>query len=374
MAALVAVAFGVGGYAIGRRSSTVEVSAGTRSTAESAPRAGDPAGTEVSTGPETDGEMPVTKAIIERRTKSGIDLRVDRTPTRPLPPDPALPPNLPPPPAECVTTASLDIGLFLHRQFMNTEIRVSAATDPRAVVGVATLGSDNVVLVVVVTGAGRSTVRAAFPGGGADSMKATGGTAVLVEEVPEDLLARWQEVTVTLRSGSEATPLPLSEDTYLSLGGFGPSLTRSDASVLPMPDCTAQLPPPGEQPADAAAAREAVLTSFRTVYDFTAPAAERDRFIDDPSKVGEMITALLGAATGGSSTDTGFEPSGVVFTDPTTAVVRFSATIPPGLGSEGYKGILFGTAHLVDGIWKLERAGVCGSLTFNGFSCDNLPT
>jgi hypothetical protein len=139
--------------------------------------------------------------------------------------------------------------------------------------------------------------------------------------------------------------------------------TASSAVCRPVPP---QAPRPGEQPADVTTAEQQVRAAFSTAFTH-APASDRYRAlvavergdslrpaIDDLRRSFEQVAETVTVST-----------DQVVFTDPTTAVVRYTLSYS---GGAAY-GTRYGQAVLTDGRWLVTRDTWCAPLGYAGVTC-----
>lgn len=377
LVALVAVASGVGGFAIGNQDSTVHLSPGsdTEGTGRAADTTARPMPDLQATGSSGDtaaltpgfGDMgrPATP-LFARDTDAGLALRVTRTELEGA--GSAATNQAAAIPAECTTVAFLNIGIVLPDDLAVATGQVTTAKDPMARLVTAYSSTQRPLVVLVVTGVGSKRVSATFPGGTRDSMTAREGIAVLAADVNEAQVGRWRDVKVAIGEGEGAAPLGLVGSEMIGVSGAAGDATSADAP--PQLDCSPRLPAPGEQPADPAAAEQAVVDTFTTVYDFTSPADRRGALIDDATGVEAALQNVLAGGFADAARGARFKFGDLVFTDPTTAAVRYDIEIPEGSGAQSVAQNRFGTARLVDGVWKVARATVCADLQLAGGSCD----
>jgi hypothetical protein len=137
------------------------------------------------------------------------------------------------------------------------------------------------------------------------------------------------------------------------------------AAVPAVPPAAAPaLPAPGEQPADVAAAREAVRIALETVFSGDNPREVRLSAIDDASNLDAAMAQAREAYTEASTTSEA-EIGEIVFTDPTHAsfLFRLRYTGAPILASR------LGSAVLVGDRWFITRSTLCEVLAQAGATC-----
>lgn len=381
LAALIAVATGLAGFAIGNQDSTVQLKPGAgrgaaqpASASTLAPPAMESQGSAGDAGsfPGFSGSpsiAPSATPLIARETDGGLGLRVTRLDFAPdITTNGGYPGTVLP--DECVTVGSLFIGVVLPTDFAVTSGQVTRSRQPRAALSSTVASTGQSVMVVVVTGAGAAEVRGVFPGGANDSMKAEDGIAVLAATVTQEQLHDWRAVKVSVGDGGAAEQLELTANGYMFFGSSSDVIASGAADTPPMPDCSPRLPAPGEQPADAAAAKAAVTKTFSTLYVFSTPTEERAKLIDDTTGIEAALQQVLSGSFAEAAKGARWKLIDMVFTDPTTAVVKYDIEIPEGSGSQSIAQNRFGTAKLIDGTWKATRATICGDLQLAGGSCD----
>jgi hypothetical protein len=123
------------------------------------------------------------------------------------------------------------------------------------------------------------------------------------------------------------------------------------------------LPPPGEQPADPAAAEATIVETMATIYSVSDSEANAE-LIDDPTGIAEGREQVR---------DSGFEEAAasaeaiveeLVFTTPTEAWFRYRIETTSGIFDKR-----FGIAVNVDGVWKITRNTICQDLQLAGGDC-----
>ena len=129
-----------------------------------------------------------------------------------------------------------------------------------------------------------------------------------------------------------------------------------------------ELPDPGEQPSDAAAAEERVRLAYTGIFDPSSTREERSRFSERPNvwiaanqqlAVGEYAQFAEGMSA---------VVDEVVFISPTHAAVRFQLSKPGG-GSVP-QSVEIGDAVLVDGRWLVGIDTTCALVSYASVECD----
>jgi hypothetical protein len=209
------------------------------------------------------------------------------------------------------------------------------------------------------------SVAATFADGTVDSVAMTNGLALLAaptapaheEMVWTDVPPAGPAYTLTLHRGADVVevasadvPFP-TEDDYRS--GCEPPT---------------ELPEPGAQPADPAAAEQAVRETFAAVFDITG-RAEGDRtwlqHLDSDEGVEDAIEVVLGGSFGSAAQSADYTMGDLVFTSPTEAWFTYDLFA----NSNDFSG-RFGYAVDIDGTWKLSRGVICQDLALAGGYCE----
>jgi hypothetical protein len=210
-----------------------------------------------------------------------------------------------------------------------------------------------VMVVVVQVGAGADHARATFPGGRTDTMATDHGLAVLAVAVENRVDVLRGVINVEALHGDQTvaqSSVNADNGMFWVVGGGCPA---------PM-----QLPPAGEQPADAAAAKAAVTQAYTHVYDGSVNWADKRADVEDGARLDDAVNQL---STGGLA-DIVRSSKGIVkeivFTAPDHAWVRYDITT----SSSNFPGRI-GQAALIDGRWVVARATWCDDIGLAGVSC-----
>jgi len=143
--------------------------------------------------------------------------------------------------------------------------------------------------------------------------------------------------------------------------------TTLRGSSAPVPQSS--VPPSSDDidgsPADPVAAESAVREAFAAVYAGASSVPDRLVRIDDPSGVAAAIGRAAVGEFGTQLTISTTQVDQVAFTSPTTADVIYSVLAGP----EALVNQALGSSRLVDGVWKVTRATVCGDLERVGAPC-----
>ncbi len=365
VASVVALATALGGYAIGHDGAAVVLSPGeattsTRATgsADGSTRAPSDASTPSSgiRATPTAGIPGSTSAVFARDTADGLTLRVTKSLSSY---EIGYKGNGGVLPDECIVEGDLNIGVVTADDVAVLMTSINAVRTPRAEVSSSVTSTGTPFMYVSVTGASDALVRATFPDGATDSMRAHDGFAVLAAKVPADSLDDTDAVKVTMTVDGATSNVPIKDSLVRSMAQGGDS----------GPECTPRLPDPGPQPTDVAAAKQAVVDAFNRVYDFSTPAADRAAFVDDPSDLDVAMRSVLNGGFADAVKAAKWHLGDLVFTSPTTAVVTYDITIPPGSGDQSLVTGRFGEARFVDGRWKVTRDTLCSDLGMAGGSC-----
>jgi hypothetical protein len=125
------------------------------------------------------------------------------------------------------------------------------------------------------------------------------------------------------------------------------------------------LPAPGEQPADAAAARAAVVQAYATAYSGIGdPNGKRDA-VEDSDELADVIAQADSGSFAQQVKDASAVVTDVVFTSPTEATVRYDINVKDYSNFTGR----IGKARLIDGTWKVARVTICADLSLAGATC-----
>ena len=290
-----------------------------------------------------------------RDTASGVRIRVWDQPAGFISSPAPEPMGIP---LECSAESAISIELSDPEMVATSGTMIRpAASRPVTTLMVAGNGGPNVFAVVVTTGAGTSNVTANFPGG-TDSVSAIDGVAVLATTLPAGELASLAETRVSI-DGAEPTEV----DQASLYDNNGQAIYERQL------DCSPVLPQPGEQPADPAAARAAVLDTWSKIVDEPTDIAAKTELIDDTTGIAGAAEQAKQAFPDAAANAT-FELVEMVFTAPDRVAVKYNVKIPPGSGQGDLVNGMIGEARLIDGQWKATRASVCALLSKGGGSCD----
>ncbi len=286
--------------------------------------------------------MPTYELVAERVTDSGITIRALRGESwyghdmDMMPPDT----NGWTPAPWCYGDAELRIGLAgpglidvtsaLWYSELHTEVAVSATH--------AGWADGQPMAVIAVQVADGVTEVAATSGEVSDRVAPSGGLAVLL--LPGiDPYADGYDVEITDASGARTLA-----DAELNQSN---SPEWREACEPPPPP----LPEAGEQPADAAAAEAAVRDVFAELFGSTTPFEEKPAgLLDDDTGVAAAIEVARNGAYADAVATAEYTIEEFVFTSPTEAWFRYR--IDASTGSFGQR---YGTAHLIDGTWRIAR-------------------
>lgn len=129
------------------------------------------------------------------------------------------------------------------------------------------------------------------------------------------------------------------------------------------------LPDAGEQPADPAAAEAAVRDVFATLFGGSVPFEDQpDGLLDDDAGVDEAFAVARNGAYADAVATAVYTMEDFVFTSPTEAWFRYAIDTGASYFSQRY-----GTAHLIDGSWRIARAVICQDLALAGAPCEPDP-
>lgn len=268
-------------------------------------------------------------------------------------------------PAQCQGTGLVTLGLSSDDAVAIGGVSRFGGTEPLVSVDMADGVGGRFVVVTVDHADG--TVAVEFPDGSGDSMEATNGFAVFAVDVPLSAsaeLAAFRDVKVTVAG----TPVPVRQTNLYALNGTDAGLSEGNI----VPDCSPNLPQPGEQPADPAGAEAEIRATMQSVYSSSDPAV-RTAGVDDPAGIAEALERVKGGAFAGAIDRTTATISELVFTDPTTAAFEYSLTVAVEVGADPtLLAGRFGKAVLQDGSWRITRATVCADMAMGGGYCDGM--
>jgi hypothetical protein len=221
-------------------------------------------------------------------------------------------------------------------------------------------------VLVVQGGPDVDRVAATFADGSVDAAETTNGLALLAtpfapphEEMvwTGDAPPSGPAYTLTVHRGDEATEIASADLPSPSQGDY-------EANCM----APTELPEPGEQPADPAAAEQAVRDAFSAVFDF-ADRAEGDRtwmeHLDSQEGVQEAIDVVLGGTFGSAAQGAEYTMGDLVFVSPTEAWFRYDL-----FANNNRFDDRFGLAVEVDGTWKISRGVICQDLALAGGRCE----
>lgn len=150
------------------------------------------------------------------------------------------------------------------------------------------------------------------------------------------------------------------------------TLTNADLEYWNLPDyqagCTPPLPglpEPGDQPADPAAAEQALRDRFALLWNQIVPREDKRSLLDDWTGVDAAADAVMNGDFAAEAETAGHEIDEIVFTSPTTAWFRY--TLYTDISDFAGR---YGTATLVDGEWQFARDVMCQDLALGGGICE----
>jgi hypothetical protein len=210
--------------------------------------------------------------------------------------------------------------------------------------------------IVVAQGpAGAAKLRASFPDGAADEMAPVDGVAVLVGHGGPDL----QKAKVTL-TAVDAAGGTIGTTTISAVSEGSPYDAACNAPQT--------LPAPGaHQPADVAAARQAVIDTFNAAYAKGVNDDAAFAYFDDSHGFADIMATFRAGPFKEQVRTAVMKLNDLVFLSPTVAAIQYEIDIPnysiPSFAPR------FNEAHLVDGQWKLARQGFCNDVALGGVQC-----
>ena len=261
-------------------------------------------------------------------------------------------------PRWCYGDAELRIGLSGPGLIDVTSTAWYSEPPSTAVVSVSHAGwADGQPVAVVAVQVGEGITEVAATSGDVSDRAAPAGGAVVLLLPGIDPYSDGYTVEVTDASGTR----PLT-----------------DAELNPMNSAewhTACEPPPpalpeaGEQPADAAAAEAAVRDVFATLFSSSTPLEEQPAgLLDDYTGVAAAIEVARNGDFADAVATAEYTLEDFVFTSPTEAWFRYAIAT-----DTSYFGQRYGTAHLIDGSWRISRAVICQDLALASAPCEPDP-
>src|SRR5438067_11823471 len=171
--------------------------------------------------------------------------------------------------------------------------------------------------IVVAQGpSGAAKLRASFPDGTADEMAPVHGVAVLVGHGSAEL--QKAKVVLTAVDASGGTIGTTTISALPKVGPYDPACTSPQT-----------LPPPGaHQPADAAAARQAVIDTFNAAYAKGVNDDAAFAYFDDSHGFAEVMAMLRTGPYKEQVRTAALKLDDLVFLSPTVAAIRYEIDIP----------------------------------------------
>jgi len=332
------------------------------------PGASAPAGSETMSSPGSYMPMPM-KRLIARRTESGLEIRswsVSDELTNQLSP----PFGLGVVPPECITTGSISMSAFTENDAAQNGIGTNASTDTQVSLMSSNLnGGDGYVLFVVVEKTAAARIEMRTPDGGTDSVAPQDATAILALKV-RNLDGAKDTVVTSVAADGTRKPLAATSTMIFDPNSADPAEPMPAIDTAPQigPDCTPQLPAPGEQPADPITARAEVTAAFNRFGDTTASVEDRIAVLDDGTGVADAIASAkqFGQEITRTFTD-------LVFTSPETATIQFEQQMSMKSDAPAESGVSspgsfpdFGQARLVGGRRVITQKTVCRAMSCDG--------
>lgn len=206
-------------------------------------------------------------------------------------------------------------------------------------------------VVVAQTAPTVTEVAVTWPDGAADRTPVVDGVAVLLADGELDDSAEFLLQIVTADGTRDLTAAELQR-------GRDPEW-RAACDPPPPP-----LPEAGEQPADPAAAEDAVRERFDLIWDRSVPPEDKPGLIDDRTGIDAAVEEVDGGSLAEAAESSGHVIEELVFTSPTEVWFRYGIDTV-----NGYFGDRFGYADLVDGVWVFPRDLMCQDLALAGGDC-----
>ena len=206
-------------------------------------------------------------------------------------------------------------------------------------------------VLLVQSSVGDTTATVRWDDGATDVADFTDGIVVLVAD-GTDAWEHTYELDVTGPAGIRTVTTADVEDVY--------SLPEWREGCEPPPP---SLPEPGEQPADPAAAAEALRADFTQLWNDIRSGTESGR-LDDWTGIAEAIEAVQAGGFTEAAATAVHTIEEISFTSPTDVWFRYGID-----SSSGYFGQRYGTATLTDTGWTFPRAVACADLSLGGGPC-----
>lgn len=142
-----------------------------------------------------------------------------------------------------------------------------------------------------------------------------------------------------------------------------------DGDLAWQKDCSPpppELPDPGEQPDDAAAAEAEIRANFIALFDRdVAFGDEAEQLLDDTTGVQDALDQLEAGGFADAAQTSSRTMTDLVFVSPDEAWFRYDLeTVFADFPSR------FGIAYLIDGQWRIARAVICQDLALAGAYCN----
>ena len=210
-----------------------------------------------------------------------------------------------------------------------------------------------------------TAVTVTFGDGATDSVTPTDGVALLAVPGagPESDVYPGAPPTDFVVTFDDAT----AESTTFDGTSTGYDDPGYQASCSPPPP---ELPAPGEQPADPAAAEATITDLMATIYGDAAGDGDADNAdrIDDPTGVAEAREQVRSGGFEDAAASAEAVVEELVFTSPTEAWFRYRIDTD----TNGSFLDRFGVAIDVDGTWKITRDTICQDLSLAGGDCGGI--
>ena len=119
------------------------------------------------------------------------------------------------------------------------------------------------------------------------------------------------------------------------------------------------------QPADPAAARQAVIDAFNAAYVKGLNDQQFAAVFTDSNGFNDVLSKLRAGAFKEQVNSAQMKLNDLVFLSPTKAAIKYEIDVP------NYSNFTnrFNEAELVDGKWKLARYGWCNDVSLAGVQC-----
>lgn len=299
--------------------------------------------------------MPTYELVVERVTDSGITIRALRGESWYSDDAFMADPNGWIPARWCHGDAELRIGLSGPGLIDVTSAMWYSELQTEVAVSVTHAGwADGQTMGVIAVQVGDGVTEVAATSGDVSDRAAPTGGAVVLLLPGIDPSADGYTVEVTGASGTRAL-------TEAEINPMNTPEWREACEPPPPP-----LPDAGEQPADPVAAEAAVRDVFTQLFGSSVPYEDKPGgLLDDETGVLEAFEVARNGDFADAVATAVYTIQDFVFTGPTEAWFRYGIDT-----NVTHLGQRYGTAHLIDGSWRISRGVICQDLALAGAPCE----